>query len=49
MAGRVAGVVTAPINKESLKAAKIPFIGHTEMFAEYTGAREEMTMFTIRG
>ena len=47
MAGRVAGVVTAPINKESLKAAKIPFIGHTEMFAEYTGAREEMTMFAI--
>jgi 4-hydroxythreonine-4-phosphate dehydrogenase len=49
MAGRVAGVVTAPINKESLKAAKIPFIGHTEMFAEHTGAREEMTMFTISG
>ncbi len=49
MAGRVAGVVTGPINKESLKAAKIPFIGHTEMFAEQTGAREEMTMFTISG
>ena len=49
MAGRVAGVVTAPINKESLQAAKIPFIGHTEMFAEHTGAREEMTMFTISG
>ena len=49
MAGRVDGVVTAPINKESLKAAKIPFIGHTEMFAEYTGAKEEMTMFTISG
>ena len=49
MAGRVAGVVTAPINKESLQAAKIPFIGHTEMFAEYTGATEEMTMFTIVG
>ena len=49
LAGRVAGVATTPINKESLKAAKIPFIGHTEMFAEYTGAREEMTMFTIKG
>ena len=49
IAGRIQGVVTAPINKESLKAAKIPFIGHTEMFAEYTGAREEMTMFTISG
>ena len=32
MGGRVDGVVTAPINKESLQAAKIPFIGHTEMF-----------------
>jgi 4-phospho-D-threonate 3-dehydrogenase / 4-phospho-D-erythronate 3-dehydrogenase len=49
MAGRIAGIATTPINKESLKAAKIPFIGHTEMFAEYTGAREEMTMFTISG
>ena len=49
MAGRIAGVATTPINKESLKAAEIPFIGHTEMFAEHTGAREEMTMFTISG
>src|SRR6476659_216652 len=49
MAGRVAGVATTPINKESLKAAKIPFIGHTEMYADQTGAREEMTMFTISG
>ena len=49
MAGRIEGVATTPINKESLKAAKIPFIGHTEMFAEYTGAAEEMTMFTISG
>ena len=49
MSHRIDGVVTAPINKESLQAAKIPFIGHTEMFAEYTGAREEMTMFTISG
>jgi 4-hydroxythreonine-4-phosphate dehydrogenase len=49
MAHRIAGIATTPINKESLKAAKIPFIGHTEMFAEHTGAREEMTMFTISG
>lgn len=49
MSRRIDGVVTAPINKESLQAAKIPFIGHTEMFAEHTGATEEMTMFTISG
>ena len=49
LAGRVAGVATTPINKESLQAAKIPFIGHTEIFANQTRAREEMTMFTISG
>lgn len=49
MAHRVDGVATTPINKESLKAAAIPFIGHTEMFAEHTGASREMTMFTISG
>jgi 4-hydroxythreonine-4-phosphate dehydrogenase len=49
MAGRVDAVATTPINKESLKAAKIPYIGHTEMFAAFTGAAEEMTMFTISG
>ncbi|MDR3537248.1 MAG: 4-hydroxythreonine-4-phosphate dehydrogenase PdxA [Acetobacteraceae bacterium] len=46
-AGAVGAVVTAPINKEALKAARIPYIGHTEMFADLTGAREEMTMFAI--
>lgn len=45
--GMVDAVVTAPINKESLQAAKVPYIGHTEMFAELTGAKGEMTMFSI--
>jgi 4-hydroxythreonine-4-phosphate dehydrogenase len=40
-------VVTGPINKESLKLARIPYIGHTEMYADLTGAQEEMTMFAI--
>jgi 4-hydroxythreonine-4-phosphate dehydrogenase len=43
----VDAVVTGPINKESLKLARIPYIGHTEMYADLTGAREEMTMFAI--
>jgi 4-hydroxythreonine-4-phosphate dehydrogenase len=47
LAGAVAGVVTAPINKESLRAAGVPFIGHTEMYAHLTGAHDEMTMFAI--
>jgi 4-hydroxythreonine-4-phosphate dehydrogenase len=45
--GLVDAVVTAPVNKESLQAAKVPYIGHTEMFADMTGAKEEMTMFSI--
>ncbi|MCF8564939.1 4-hydroxythreonine-4-phosphate dehydrogenase PdxA [Alicyclobacillus tolerans] len=47
MAGDADAVVTAPINKESLKAAHVPYIGHTEMYADMTGAKEEMTMFSI--
>ena len=47
MAREVAAVVTGPINKESLRAAGVPHIGHTEMYAELTGARQEMTMFSI--
>lgn len=46
-AGAVDAVVTAPINKESLQAAKVPYIGHTEMFAQLTGSDQEMTMFSI--
>lgn len=35
---RVAGVTTAPINKGALNAAGIEFPGHTEIFADRTGA-----------
>ena len=49
LSGRAAGIVTAPINKESLRAAKVPFIGHTEMLAELTGSHPAMTMFEVRG
>jgi 4-hydroxythreonine-4-phosphate dehydrogenase len=47
LAGAAEAVVTGPINKEALKAAGVPYIGHTEMYADLTGAREEMTMFAI--
>ena len=33
--GRVAGLVTAPIHKEALDAAGVPFPGHTEMLDAY--------------
>jgi 4-hydroxythreonine-4-phosphate dehydrogenase len=41
-------VATAPINKESIKAAGIPFIGHTEMYESLTSAPFALTMFAVR-
>lgn len=38
LAGSVAGVATAPIHKEALRAAGVLYPGHTEIFAEKTGA-----------
>jgi 4-phospho-D-threonate 3-dehydrogenase / 4-phospho-D-erythronate 3-dehydrogenase len=38
LSGLVASVVTAPMNKEALHAAGIPYPGHTEIFADKTGS-----------
>jgi 4-phospho-D-threonate 3-dehydrogenase / 4-phospho-D-erythronate 3-dehydrogenase len=38
-AGKVAGLVTAPLNKEALNLAGYHYPGHTEMLAELTGVR----------
>lgn len=40
MAGRVAAIVTAPLNKEAMHKAGFPYPGHTELLAERTGARQ---------
>lgn len=40
LAGEIDGLVTAPINKKSLREAGIDFPGHTELLAEMCGARE---------
>ncbi|WP_324715820.1 4-hydroxythreonine-4-phosphate dehydrogenase PdxA [Carboxydochorda subterranea] len=45
MEGTLDGIVTAPIHKEALHEAGIPFIGHTEMLAGLTGSAESYTMF----
>ena len=37
LAGEVDAITTAPINKESLNKAGIPFPGHTEILADRTG------------
>lgn len=47
--GAVSAVATAPINKESLAEAGVPFIGHTEIFGELTGTKDPLTMFEVRG
>jgi 4-hydroxythreonine-4-phosphate dehydrogenase len=45
LAGRVCGLVTAPLNKESLRAAGHPWPGHTEMLAEVAGTPDVAMMF----
>lgn len=42
-------VNTAPINKESIQAAGVPHIGHTEMLASLTGTHDPLTMFETLG
>lgn len=39
LAGRIAAVTTAPINKEALALAGIKYPGHTEIFAERAGSK----------
>ncbi len=47
--GDVAGVVTAPINKEAIWAAGSEHLGHTEMLGALTGSTRNNTMFVVRG
>ena len=42
---RIDAIATTPINKESLRAAKIDTIGHTELLGEFTGTKNLMTLF----
>ena len=43
-AGRIHGIVTAPLNKEALNNAGHHFAGHTDMLAHLTGARGSVMM-----
>ena len=40
----IAALVTAPIHKEALAAAKVPYPGHTEMLADFGGAERVAMM-----
>lgn len=42
-------VATTPINKESIHAAEVDFIGHTEIFGALTGTADPLTMFETNG
>ena len=44
IAGKVAAIVTAPMNKYSVNLAGIPFTGHTERIAELCGCRDFVMM-----
>jgi 4-phospho-D-threonate 3-dehydrogenase / 4-phospho-D-erythronate 3-dehydrogenase len=44
LAGRVGGIVTAPLNKEALNKAGYHYPGHTEMLAELTGVKGSCMM-----
>lgn len=46
---KVDAIATTPINKESLKAAGIDYIGHTEILAGLTHTKDPLTMFEVRG
>ena len=39
LAGDADGIVTAPLHKEGLRAAGLPYPGHTEILAERTGTK----------
>lgn len=45
--GKITAIATTPINKEAIKAAKVDFIGHTEMLAGLTGTNDPLTMFQV--
>lgn len=47
MNGSFDAIATTPINKESIKAAGVDFIGHTEMLAHLSGTKDPLTMFQV--
>lgn len=45
----VDAVTTTTINKEALKLAGVPYIGHTEIFGALTHTEDPLTMFEVHG
>jgi 4-hydroxythreonine-4-phosphate dehydrogenase len=49
LAGAADGIVTAPLHKEGLHAAGLPYPGHTEILAERCGVREFAMVLAVPG
>ena len=48
MEHKLDAIATTPINKESFKAGKVPYIGHTEVLEDLTNTYNPLTMFQVR-
>ncbi|SCC21058.1 4-hydroxythreonine-4-phosphate dehydrogenase [Gilliamella bombicola] len=48
MQGKLDAIATTPINKESLKAGQVNYIGHTEILADLTNSQDPLTMFQVK-
>lgn len=48
LAGEVDALVTAPLNKESLQAAELPYIDHTAVLKARAALHEPMTLFLVK-
>lgn len=46
---KVTAIATTPLNKESFKAAGVPYIGHTEVLEALTNTKDPLTMFEVKG
>jgi 4-hydroxythreonine-4-phosphate dehydrogenase len=49
LAGEADGIVTAPLHKEGLRAAGLPYPGHTEILAERTGTKQFAMLLYCHG
>lgn len=48
LSGQADVLTTTTINKESLRLAGVPYIGHTEIIGALTGAANPLTLFQVR-
>ena len=47
--GDIDAVATCPINKQAVRMAGSPYIGHTEILGALCGVKDPLTMFWVRG